>query len=244
MSQTSAARTAEEFSAIYRAHYWTIVTFLRRRGDTEPVARDLTAEVFTVAWRRRSEEEATLPWLYGIARMTQLAHVRSEGRRRRRLLDRLRHYPEPTAGGEHDLVERIVLVRGALRRLPSPRITLPPASSADVLSGQVHHCVLRALLSLSASFTIGVSVLRSGHPTYVFGTGRHSDHARGRAVDTWQIDGHAVVSPATPRSLVVAYMQAAAAAGSDNVGGPYLLSGSAYFSDATHHDHVHAGFRT
>jgi hypothetical protein len=39
-------------------------------------------------------------------------------------------------------------------------------------------------------------------------------------------------------------MQAAAAAGSYNVGGPYLLSGSVYFSDQTHHDHVHAGFST
>lgn len=128
--------------------------------------------------------------------------------------------------------------------LASGRITLPPASSADVLSGQVHDSVLQALLTLSASHTIGVSVVRSGHPTYVFGTGRLSDHPRGRAFDTWQIDGHAVVSSATPRSLVVSYMEAAAAAGSYNVGGPYLLPGSTYFSDATHHDHVHAGFRT
>lgn len=116
MSPSSALRTAEEFSAVYRAHYWTIVTFFRRRGDSEPVARDLTAEVFTVAWRRWSETAATLPWLYGIARMTHLAHVRSEGRRRR-LLDRLRQHPAPTAGGDP---EQVVLVRDALRRLPQP----------------------------------------------------------------------------------------------------------------------------
>lgn len=35
---------------------------------------------------------------------------------------------------------------------------------------------------------------------------------------------------------------AAARIGSYNVGGPYLLSGSQYFSDQTHHDHAHAGF--
>jgi hypothetical protein len=86
-------------------------------------------------------------------------------------------------------------------------------------------------------------VIRSGHPLYVFGTSRLSDHPRGRAFDTWQIDGHAVVDPATPRALVTGYMRAAAAAGSYNVGGPYRLSGATYFSDATHHDHVHAGFR-
>jgi hypothetical protein len=38
-------------------------------------------------------------------------------------------------------------------------------------------------------------------------------------------------------------MEASAAAGSYNVGGPYQLSGRPrYFGDATHHDHVHAGF--
>jgi hypothetical protein len=39
-------------------------------------------------------------------------------------------------------------------------------------------------------------------------------------------------------------MQAAAAVGSYNVGGPYFLPGSSnqFFSEATHHDHVHAGF--
>jgi len=51
------------------------------------------------------------------------------------------------------------------------------------------------------------------------------------------------VDPGTPRGLVAGYMAAAAAAGSYNVGGPYLLgSAPQFFSDATHHDHVHAGF--
>ena len=38
-------------------------------------------------------------------------------------------------------------------------------------------------------------------------------------------------------------MHAVAAAGSYNVGGPYLLGAAPqWFSDDTHHDHVHAGF--
>ncbi len=128
--------------------------------------------------------------------------------------------------------------------LSNRRIDLPPASVADVRSGQVHDSVLTALLRLARSYRIGISVIRSGHPLYVFGTSRPSDHPRGRAFDTWRIDGHAVADPATPRRLITGYMQAAAAAGSYNVGGPYLLAGpgAQYFSDATHHDHVHAGF--
>lgn len=127
--------------------------------------------------------------------------------------------------------------------LRSGRISLPPASADDIRSGQVHDSVLQAMLSVSAAHTIGVSVVRSGHPIYVFGTSRLSDHPRGRAFDTWQVDGHAVVDPATPRGLVTGYMSAVASAGSYNVGGPYSLGGATYFSDATHHDHVHAGFR-
>ena len=131
----------------------------------------------------------------------------------------------------------------AHRVLRSPRIDLPPASRADVLSGQVHDSVLVAMLTLARRFTLGVSVVRSGHPLYVFGTTRLSDHPQGRAFDTWRIDGHPVVDARTPRRLVSGDMEAAAAAGSYTVGGPYLLGAAPqFFSDATHHDHVHAGF--
>ena len=65
---------------------------------------------------------------------------------------------------------------------------------------RVHRSVLNALLRLATDYSIGVSVIRSGHPIHVFGTNRLSDHPRGRAFDTWRIDGHAVVDPATRRS--------------------------------------------
>jgi hypothetical protein len=131
----------------------------------------------------------------------------------------------------------------AAKVLASDRIDLPPAARADVESGRVHDSVLVAMLGLSRSYRIGVSVVRSGHPIHVFGTDRLSDHPRGRAFDTWRINGRAVVDPDTPARLVTAYMRAAAGEGSYNVGGPYLLGAAPqYFSDDTHHDHVHAGF--
>jgi hypothetical protein len=128
--------------------------------------------------------------------------------------------------------------------LANERIILPPASAADIRSGNIHDSVLTAMLTLSKTYRIGISVIRSGHPLNVFGTDRPSDHPRGRAFDTWQINGQAVVNPATSRSLITGYMRAAASTGSYNVGGPYQLAGATYFSDRTHHDHVHAGFRT
>jgi hypothetical protein len=127
--------------------------------------------------------------------------------------------------------------------LTSDRIGLPPAARADVRSGQVHPSVLGAMLAVSTAHRIEVSVVRSGHPLHVFGTTRLSDHPRGRAFDTWRVDGQPVLS--ADRRLVTGYMRALADAGSYNVGGPVLLGAAPqWFSDATHHDHVHAGFTT
>ena len=126
--------------------------------------------------------------------------------------------------------------------LRDARVVLPPAADADVRSGQVHDNVLEFLTTLSAEHELDVSVMRSGHPIYVFGTNRPSDHPKGRAVDIFRIDGHAVVDPATPASLVDGVMRRAAALGAYNIGGPRQLSGPQFFSDRTHHDHVHVGF--
>ncbi|MEJ7628698.1 MAG: hypothetical protein WKF54_03830 [Nocardioidaceae bacterium] len=139
-------------------------------------------------------------------------------------------------------------VPAALARLvlAEPHLDLPAAARADVLSGAVHDSVLTAMLRLATRYRIGVSVVRSGHPAHVFGTDRLSDHTRGRAFDAWRVDGRLVVDPDTPRDLVTGFMAAAAAAGASNVGGPYQLAGDGteFFTDATHHDHVHVAFAT
>ncbi len=138
------------------------------------------------------------------------------------------------------------LPREARRVLADSRISLPPAGAADIRSGAIHQSALRAMLDLAGSYRMDISVIRSGHPLRVFGTDRPSDHPLGRAFDVWRIDGQPVVDPATPRTLIETFMRDAVAAGSYNVGGPVQLSGGAtvnqFFSDDTHHDHVHVGF--
>ncbi|MCX5384086.1 hypothetical protein [Streptomyces sp. NBC_00083] len=138
------------------------------------------------------------------------------------------------------------LTAAAREVLAQSRIELPPASVADIRSGAVHESVLRAMLQLAGTYRLSVSVVRSGHPLDVFGTDRPSDHPLGRAFDVWRINGRVVVDPATSRTLITAFMRAAAAAGSYNVGGPVQLTGGTtanqFFSDDTHHDHVHVGF--
>lgn len=129
--------------------------------------------------------------------------------------------------------------------LANDRIRLPVAAAADVRAGRVHDSVLHALTGLAKAHVLDVSVIRSGHPIYVFGTTRHSDHPRGRAADVWAVDGCAVVDPAN-RALVIRFMRAASALGPWQVGGPVDLdgAGTAFFSDQTHQDHVHMGFST
>lgn len=129
--------------------------------------------------------------------------------------------------------------------LANSRIVLPPAARADVASGQVHDSVLSTMVAMSRRWRLDVSVIRSGHPINVFGTDRPSDHPKGRAFDTWALDGVPVVAAGSPAPAVRSYMEALAEAGSYNVGGPILLgSAPQFFSDQTHHDHVHAGFTT
>lgn len=54
--------------------------FTRRMRGTSGVidADDLTAEVFAIAWRKRADvpHDATLPWLYGVARRVLGNHLR------------------------------------------------------------------------------------------------------------------------------------------------------------------------
>lgn len=79
----------DRFDAVYRDCYWPVVRYLARRvGDD--TARDLAAEVFAVAWRRRrSVPLDPLPWLYGVARRVVANETRRRGREER-LARRLR----------------------------------------------------------------------------------------------------------------------------------------------------------
>lgn len=85
------APSAEAFSALFDEHHRAIWAFLRRRVGNGIDADDLSAEVFTVVWRRWSRlpppDERKL-WLFGIARNLLRNHRRSLDRRKR-LVSRL-----------------------------------------------------------------------------------------------------------------------------------------------------------
>jgi hypothetical protein len=107
----------------------------------------------------------------------------------------------------------------------------------------VDDALLAILDRLAAAHVLDVTVLRTGHPREVFGTGRTSNHTRGRAVDIWRVDGRPVVGPGTPRALLREVMVLAGRLGATEVGGPFDVNGSGpgFFSDDVHRDHLHVG---
>lgn len=112
-----------EFEGFYRQHRPAVLAYALRRTDRPADAADVAAEVFVVAWRRRSEVPAdphARLWLFGVARHALANHRRGQLRRSRlqsRLLEGVQELaPDPaTAAGA---AERRTEVLGALRALP------------------------------------------------------------------------------------------------------------------------------
>ncbi len=96
------------FRSVYRAHHAAIRDYCFRRLAPAD-ANDATAEVFLVAWRRMDSVppgNATLPYLYGIARNTVANTVRTT-LRRTRLNARVSALPiQPIDGPETQVVQR------------------------------------------------------------------------------------------------------------------------------------------
>lgn len=147
------------------------------------------------------------------------------------------HPAQPAAPAAH-------LSAPAAALLAQPRLRLPVAARADIRSGTISPGTMAAMAALAREHVLDVSVVRSGHPLFVFGTNRRSDHPRGHTFDVWAIDGRTVLDPAN-RALTERVMRRGIALGAWQVGGPVDLDGGGrlYFSDNTHHDHVHLGFR-
>lgn len=109
--------SAEEFEALYKATAPELLGYLRRRGARDP--EDMTAEVFTTAWRRRSDLPAAIlrrAWLFGTARRLLLA----DGRLRDREHETVRGLTAEGAQTRtvHEEGERAAVVLAAVGRLP------------------------------------------------------------------------------------------------------------------------------
>ncbi len=111
----------ELFRTLYAEHYPAVLGYCLRRVHRDN-AQDLTADVFSVAWRKRDalpEAEFVLPWLYAVAAKT-IANHRRALRRRSSLLDKARSLAyRSEASPEVQVVRRTedTAVIDAVRRL-------------------------------------------------------------------------------------------------------------------------------
>lgn len=117
-----AIKSKTQFERMYRAHADAIYSYCLRRTATED-AKDATADVFAVAWRRFDAVPAsdeTLPWLYGVAKNVLRDRNRSANRRDR-LAAKVASHRQPSVPSpelqvvRHSEHERVL---AALDRLP------------------------------------------------------------------------------------------------------------------------------
>ncbi len=105
------------FAAIFDRYGALMLRFLERRAGPD-VAEDLLAELFRVAFERRSNFDPSrpdaAPWLYGIATNLLRRHRRSQERRLRAVARMLAESPLLTDDFTEELADRL----DAVQRLP------------------------------------------------------------------------------------------------------------------------------
>lgn len=129
--------------------------------------------------------------------------------------------------------------------LDDPRIELPDSARWDIYRGGVAPSLLRLMADMADQGPYGVVVLRTGHPRYVFGTTRVSQHTVGQAVDLYRVDRLLVVECAAsgaPRALARWLCERDELG---QLGSPWALAdtGGRSFSDTVHLDHLHIAVR-
>lgn len=132
----------------------------------------------------------------------------------------------------------------ALALVASPTLDLPVTAADDLRRGAVDERVVELLASWVADGrSLGVTVFSRGHPNKVFGTDRTSNHATGRAVDIWSVDGVAIAAD-KQSDTVRALVADAVAAGANEIGAPFDSDGPGgdVFTNIVHEDHLHLAF--
>lgn len=115
-SRVQATTVARSFEVLFREYHAVIVTAAFNRLNDIGDAENVTAEVFTAAWRHRGEHEAvfTLRWLYATLRNV----VGNEYRRRSRAARRYERLVAETSEPQPVLVDdEAILLRQVVSKL-------------------------------------------------------------------------------------------------------------------------------
>jgi RNA polymerase sigma factor (sigma-70 family) len=150
----------QQFKTLFEEQYSAVYAFaLRRLYGSREDASDVTAEVFTTAWRRVDQLPAPPEdrlWIFGVARRVVFRHERS-AMRRFRLIGRLRAEASVdlnlTDGVEGVLTDRLRVQAAMARLSPSDRDVLSlvlweqlsHSEASNVLGCSVNAVALRLL---------------------------------------------------------------------------------------------------
>lgn len=131
--------------------------------------------------------------------------------------------------------------------LNNPNIALCAACRQDILEGVIDHRVIDFLAWAGQRGQVAVSVLKTGHSQFVAGTNRVSNHWEGRAADLYAIDGEEVTPSCEACRAFVEEVVALGSGRPHEMGQPWSdlvgAGGWNVFTDGSHGDHVHVGWR-
>ena len=104
-----------EFEALFRTYHPVILAAAFNRLSDMSDAEDAAAEVFTLAWRRRTDhpEALTIAWLYTTLRNVVGNQYRGRARHERRLVSARDHY----TAAETSVPDEAMQVRAAVLQL-------------------------------------------------------------------------------------------------------------------------------
>ncbi|MET0730752.1 MAG: hypothetical protein ABWZ03_06120, partial [Solirubrobacterales bacterium] len=126
--------------------------------------------------------------------------------------------------------------------LRNKRVTLDAEGIADLKSGKIDPRVASVLTAVSRDHEITVSAMMSDHDKNTAG-GSVSNHYYGRAVDIATVDGQPVgPGNQAAREVAIALSRLDPSIRPSEIGSPWALPGSAYFTDGAHQNHVHIAF--
>jgi hypothetical protein len=115
--------------------------------------------------------------------------------------------------------------------------------SRDLTGGRLDLRVTSLLAAMADRWHIRVSCLRTGHSKYVAGTHVVSNHTLWRALDIDEVN-HRPVNAANQdaRALALWLSQLTGPLRPTEIGTPWRLPGSGYFTDHSHQGHLHIGY--
>jgi cell wall-associated NlpC family hydrolase len=153
-----------------------------------------------------------------------------------------RHPIDPTEFGQSG--HGGTLSPEAAQLLKNKNVELGPTGVADLKAGRVDPRVIAVVTKLSGEHKLKISGLCSDAPKFA-ADGSVSTHSLGRGLDIASVDGEPVdPGSAAARELASELSRLPEKYRPDEIGSPWPIRGSGYFTDSAHHDHISVGFKT